>query len=177
MNSINVNLHSYYNNFANLHIFNLNNVSDFGNLTCKIDTFFYFVLINANALESRIGGGNRLWLSLFLIAFNTQHRWPDPKTTHIIGLNLYWPNPVKKKKKKPLIRPNCPNPFKLPNHNNWKTKPRPTLSPLHFYTLVFLLLFAMCKRFYGSTVGILQSNENDFQCDLICMCIHTRIKV
>ena len=72
MNSINVNLHSYYNNFANLHIFNLNNVSDFGNLTCKIDTFFYFVLINANALESRIGGGKKTdYGSLFFSLHST----------------------------------------------------------------------------------------------------------
>ena len=30
MNSISGNLHRYYNNFANLHIFSLTNVGDFG---------------------------------------------------------------------------------------------------------------------------------------------------
>ena len=71
LNRININLHSYCNNFANLHIFNLNNVSDFGNWTCKIDTFLYFVLINPNALQSRIGGGKKDYGSLFFSLHST----------------------------------------------------------------------------------------------------------
>ena len=50
MNSINVNLHNYYSNFVNLQIFNLTNVGDFESWMSKIDTFFYFALIDANAV-------------------------------------------------------------------------------------------------------------------------------
>ena len=50
MNSARVNLYSYCNNSANLHIFNLTNVSDFGIQMYIIQQFFQFILFNANAL-------------------------------------------------------------------------------------------------------------------------------
>ena len=154
VNSINVNLHSYYNNFANLHIFNLNNVGDFGDWTCKIDTFFYFVLINANALESK--KKNQIMAISFshCSQHSTQVTWPKDNPYNWSQPLLTQPSLKKKKKKKKnlLIRPNCPNPFKLPNPSNWKTKPRPTRSThstfIHWFFYCYLH-FAMCKRFYG----------------------------
>ena len=54
MNSVSVNLHNYYNNFENLHIFNLIDVSGFGTWMCKIEQFLYFALFDANALRVRL---------------------------------------------------------------------------------------------------------------------------
>ena len=51
MNSFSVNLHNYYNNFENLHIFSLIDMSGFGTWMCKIEQFFYFSLFDANALS------------------------------------------------------------------------------------------------------------------------------
>ena len=65
MNSISVNLHNYCNNFTNLHIFNLTDVSDFGDWMCKIHTFFYFALINANAFFFYIRDANALICGFF----------------------------------------------------------------------------------------------------------------
>ena len=54
MNSVSVNLYSYCSNLVNLQIFNLIDVGDFGRWICKMDTFFYFALIDANALSNDI---------------------------------------------------------------------------------------------------------------------------
>ena len=51
MNSVDVNLHKNYNNFANLHIFSLIDVGDFWVWMCKIKHFFYFALTDTNALR------------------------------------------------------------------------------------------------------------------------------
>ena len=51
MNSFSVNLHNYYNNFENLHIVSLIDVSGFGTWMCKIEQFFYFALFDANAIS------------------------------------------------------------------------------------------------------------------------------
>ena len=42
----------FFSNFANLHSFSLTNVSDFDIEYVKFDTFFYFALIDANALKT-----------------------------------------------------------------------------------------------------------------------------
>ena len=62
VNSVDINLRSYYNNFINLHIFSLTDMGDFECWICKIDTFFYFAMINTNALTSN--STNRVQLSL-----------------------------------------------------------------------------------------------------------------
>ena len=51
MNNNSINLFDYYNNFANLRIFNLTDVGDFEAWMCKNEPFFYFPLSNANVLE------------------------------------------------------------------------------------------------------------------------------
>ena len=45
MNSFSVNLHNYYNNFENLHIFSLIDVSDFRTWMCKIEQFFLVCIV------------------------------------------------------------------------------------------------------------------------------------
>ena len=53
MNSACVNLHCYYSNFVNLHIFSLINVGDFKTWICKIESLFFIlfcILSYANAL-------------------------------------------------------------------------------------------------------------------------------
>jgi len=42
MNNNSINLYDYYNNFANLRIFNLTNVDDFEAWMCKIEPFSIF---------------------------------------------------------------------------------------------------------------------------------------
>ena len=44
MNSVDVNLHKNYNNFANLHIFSLIDVGDFWVWMCKIKHIFLFCI-------------------------------------------------------------------------------------------------------------------------------------
>ena len=45
MNHANINLYNYYNNFVNLHIYNLIDTNDFGIVIGKIEFFFFFFFL------------------------------------------------------------------------------------------------------------------------------------
>ena len=53
MNSISINLHSYYNKFVNLYTYILINMSHFWAKLCKFYTFFNYKVTNVSANFAR----------------------------------------------------------------------------------------------------------------------------
>ena len=82
VNSIN---QCYYSNFANLHIFNLSDMGNFGSWMCKIDIFFYFALVRAStSMDVKFCKKNILFFFFYTPIF-TKHAHQCVYSTHLFN--------------------------------------------------------------------------------------------